>query len=103
MNINVFSYWNTLLGNKEVKHETDAYGCKFSKKKIHPVKSYGIKTCYNRFSIYIYVDVFINKMNIFFILLICFLFNLLVGIFLCTDRDGNIILGTCEEYIKGPG
>ncbi|KAK7093979.1 N-alpha-acetyltransferase 38, NatC auxiliary subunit-like [Littorina saxatilis] len=26
----------------------------------------------------------------------------LIGVFLCTDRDGNVILGTCEEYIHGP-
>ncbi|KAL8557946.1 N(alpha)-acetyltransferase 38, NatC auxiliary [Nucella lapillus] len=26
----------------------------------------------------------------------------LIGVFLCTDRDGNIILGTCEEYIHAP-
>ncbi|XP_033107340.1 N-alpha-acetyltransferase 38, NatC auxiliary subunit-like [Anneissia japonica] len=25
----------------------------------------------------------------------------LVGIFLCTDKDRNVILGTCEEYV-GP-
>ncbi|XP_077286550.1 LSMD1 domain-containing protein Sbat [Arctopsyche grandis] len=24
----------------------------------------------------------------------------LIGYFLCTDRDANIILGTCEEYLK---
>lgn len=28
---------------------------------------------------------------------------LLSGVFLCTDRDGNVILGNCEEYIRGPG
>ncbi|XP_025080593.1 N-alpha-acetyltransferase 38, NatC auxiliary subunit-like [Pomacea canaliculata] len=26
----------------------------------------------------------------------------LIGVFLCTDRDGNVILGNCEEYIRGP-
>jgi len=24
----------------------------------------------------------------------------LIGIFLCTDRDCNIIMGSCEEYLK---
>ncbi|XP_071943933.1 N-alpha-acetyltransferase 38, NatC auxiliary subunit-like [Antedon mediterranea] len=23
----------------------------------------------------------------------------LIGIFLCTDKDRNVILGTCEEYV----
>lgn len=27
----------------------------------------------------------------------------LIGIFLCTDRDRNVILGSCEEYLKPPG
>ncbi|XP_041377984.1 N-alpha-acetyltransferase 38, NatC auxiliary subunit-like [Gigantopelta aegis] len=26
----------------------------------------------------------------------------LIGVFLCTDRDRNVILGSCEEYIKSP-
>ncbi|KAK6177693.1 hypothetical protein SNE40_015744 [Patella caerulea] len=26
----------------------------------------------------------------------------LIGIFLCTDRDRNVILGSCEEYLKSP-
>ncbi|ESO90454.1 hypothetical protein LOTGIDRAFT_123274, partial [Lottia gigantea] len=26
----------------------------------------------------------------------------LIGIFLCTDRDKNVILGSCEEYLKPP-
>ncbi|KAK3609258.1 hypothetical protein CHS0354_006183 [Potamilus streckersoni] len=26
----------------------------------------------------------------------------LIGIFLCTDRDCNVILGSCEEYITHP-
>lgn len=26
----------------------------------------------------------------------------LIGIFLCTDRDRNVILGSCEEYLKPP-
>nr|XP_023012250.1 uncharacterized protein LOC111502406 [Leptinotarsa decemlineata] len=25
--------------------------------------------------------------------------RILIGIFLCTDRDGNIILGSCSEYL----
>jgi len=24
----------------------------------------------------------------------------LIGVFLCTDRDRNVILGSCEEYIN---
>lgn len=27
----------------------------------------------------------------------------LIGIFLCTDKDQNIILGSCQEYINTPG
>ncbi len=27
----------------------------------------------------------------------------LVGIFLCTDRDRNVILGSCVEYLKPNG
>jgi small nuclear ribonucleoprotein (snRNP)-like protein len=27
--------------------------------------------------------------------------RILIGIFLCTDRDQNIILGQCQEYITG--
>lgn len=26
--------------------------------------------------------------------------RVLVGTFLCTDRDANVILGTCEEYLS---
>ncbi|GAB1602138.1 N-alpha-acetyltransferase 38, NatC auxiliary subunit-like isoform X1 [Argonauta hians] len=26
----------------------------------------------------------------------------LIGIFLCTDRDRNVILGSCEEYLNSP-
>ncbi|XP_022254236.1 N-alpha-acetyltransferase 38, NatC auxiliary subunit-like isoform X2 [Limulus polyphemus] len=26
--------------------------------------------------------------------------RILVGIFLCTDRDRNVILGSCSEYLK---
>lgn len=26
----------------------------------------------------------------------------LIGIFLCTDSDKNVILGSCEEYLKPP-
>lgn len=26
--------------------------------------------------------------------------RVLVGVFLCTDRDGNVILGSCSEYLK---
>ena len=29
--------------------------------------------------------------------------RILIGIFLCTDRDGNIILGSCHEYHKSEG
>lgn len=31
--------------------------------------------------------------------------RILIGIFLCTDRDRNIILGSCAEYLppKNPG
>lgn len=25
------------------------------------------------------------------------------GIFLCTDSERNVILGSCEEYLKPPG
>jgi len=28
--------------------------------------------------------------------------RVLVGMFLCTDRDQNIILGNCNEYIGSP-
>ena len=27
----------------------------------------------------------------------------LVGIFLCTDKDQNIILGSCQEFINSTG
>ncbi|XP_050344587.1 N-alpha-acetyltransferase 38, NatC auxiliary subunit [Nymphalis io] len=27
--------------------------------------------------------------------------RILIGVFLCTDRDANIILGACSEYLKG--
>ncbi|ELT94348.1 hypothetical protein CAPTEDRAFT_79884, partial [Capitella teleta] len=27
----------------------------------------------------------------------------LIGVFLCTDRDRNIILGSCQEFLKSPG
>ncbi|XP_048771921.1 N-alpha-acetyltransferase 38, NatC auxiliary subunit-like [Ostrea edulis] len=26
----------------------------------------------------------------------------LIGIFLCTDRERNVILGSCEEYLRPP-
>jgi len=26
----------------------------------------------------------------------------LIGIFVCTDRDRNVILGSCQEYINPP-
>ncbi|XP_013393113.1 N-alpha-acetyltransferase 38, NatC auxiliary subunit-like [Lingula anatina] len=26
----------------------------------------------------------------------------LVGVFLCTDKDKNVILGSCQEYLKLP-
>ncbi|PSN37456.1 N-alpha-acetyltransferase 38-B [Blattella germanica] len=26
--------------------------------------------------------------------------RVLIGVFLCTDRDGNVILGSCGEYLK---
>lgn len=26
--------------------------------------------------------------------------RVLIGIFLCTDRDANVILGSCSEYLK---
>ncbi|CAH2242670.1 jg8488 [Pararge aegeria aegeria] len=26
--------------------------------------------------------------------------RVLIGIFLCTDRDANVILGACSEYLK---
>jgi len=26
----------------------------------------------------------------------------LLGIFLCTDRDRNVILGSCQEYLNSP-
>ncbi|XP_023209441.1 N-alpha-acetyltransferase 38, NatC auxiliary subunit-like [Centruroides sculpturatus] len=26
--------------------------------------------------------------------------RILIGIFLCTDRDRNVILGSCSEYLK---
>ncbi|RZF42825.1 hypothetical protein LSTR_LSTR003649 [Laodelphax striatellus] len=29
--------------------------------------------------------------------------RILVGVFLCTDRDGNIILGSCSEYQQTDG
>lgn len=27
--------------------------------------------------------------------------RVLIGIFLCTDRDANVILGSCAEYLPG--
>ncbi|CAB3247377.1 unnamed protein product [Arctia plantaginis] len=27
--------------------------------------------------------------------------RVLIGVFLCTDRDANVILGACSEYLKG--
>ena len=27
----------------------------------------------------------------------------LVGTFICTDKDRNVILGSCEEYVNPPG
>ncbi|XP_063230160.1 N-alpha-acetyltransferase 38-A, NatC auxiliary subunit isoform X2 [Bacillus rossius redtenbacheri] len=29
--------------------------------------------------------------------------RVLIGVFLCTDRDGNVILGSCCEYLKLDG
>ncbi|GFG39016.1 hypothetical protein Cfor_12813, partial [Coptotermes formosanus] len=29
--------------------------------------------------------------------------RVLIGVFLCTDRDGNVILGSCSEYLKPEG
>ena len=29
--------------------------------------------------------------------------RILIGVFLCTDRDGNVILGSCGEYLKPEG
>lgn len=29
--------------------------------------------------------------------------RVLVGIFLCTDRDANVILGSCTEYLNPEG
>lgn len=26
--------------------------------------------------------------------------RVLIGIFLCTDRDANVILGSCSEYLR---
>jgi len=26
--------------------------------------------------------------------------RILIGIFLCTDKDANVILGTCDEYLN---
>ncbi|XP_067011498.2 N-alpha-acetyltransferase 38-A, NatC auxiliary subunit [Anabrus simplex] len=26
--------------------------------------------------------------------------RVLIGVFLCTDREGNVILGSCSEYLK---
>lgn len=26
--------------------------------------------------------------------------RVLIGVFLCTDRDGNVILGSCSEFLK---
>ncbi|XP_052082767.1 N-alpha-acetyltransferase 38, NatC auxiliary subunit-like isoform X1 [Mytilus californianus] len=26
----------------------------------------------------------------------------LIGVFLCTDKDRNVILGSCEEYLRSP-
>ena len=26
--------------------------------------------------------------------------RILIGIFLCTDKDANVILGTCDEYLS---
>ena len=26
--------------------------------------------------------------------------RVLIGIFLCTDKDANVILGTCDEYLN---
>ena len=28
--------------------------------------------------------------------------NFVAGIFVCTDRDRNVILGLCNEYLKEP-
>ncbi|KAG8248213.1 N(alpha)-acetyltransferase 38, NatC auxiliary [Homalodisca vitripennis] len=29
--------------------------------------------------------------------------RVLIGMFLCTDRDGNVILGSCSEYLNPEG
>jgi hypothetical protein len=29
--------------------------------------------------------------------------RVLIGVFLCTDRDGNVILGSCSEYLQARG
>jgi len=29
--------------------------------------------------------------------------RVLIGVFLCTDRDSNIILGSCSEFLTNPG
>ena len=26
--------------------------------------------------------------------------RILIGVFLCTDKDANVILGTCDEYLS---
>lgn len=29
--------------------------------------------------------------------------RILIGMFLCTDRDGNVILGSCSEFLNPAG
>ena len=29
--------------------------------------------------------------------------RILIGAFVCTDKDRNIILGSCDEYVNSPG
>lgn len=29
--------------------------------------------------------------------------RILIGMFLCTDREGNVILGSCSEYLNPEG
>lgn len=29
--------------------------------------------------------------------------RVLIGMFLCTDRDGNVILGSCSEHLNPEG
>jgi len=29
--------------------------------------------------------------------------RILIGVFVCTDKDRNVILGSCQEYLHQPG